>query len=123
MSLHGLAHLAGVSRETFWRWRQADPGLERDVLSAIAEYEWTLCSAHLDAVYSDNPALMAQARASLAQRFPQRHGADPRMRLSPAAEREGYAEDLADASSNAVTDTGREKLIALVDRLMEGDNG
>jgi hypothetical protein len=122
MSLEGVAHLVRISRATLTKYRAADPTLNQELLGALAEYEQGLLKTVSRA--SKNAPAASQARAMLAQRFPQRHGTDPRLRLDVRAAQEGYADDLADPESNVAADTSANVIGRLVERLLrEDENG
>lgn len=122
MSLEGVAHLCGISRQTLWTYRKADEGFNSALLSALAEFEFDLCQAQLDGC-RDIGALPAAQLSSkvLAQRFPQRHGVDPRLRLDARQAQEGYAEDLDDPTLNPATETAGNVLGRLVDAMLKQD--
>ena len=121
MSLEGIAHLCGYSRSHFSRVRTADPEFDSQLMRALATHEQSLASIAHEAIHSDNGALHASALKGLAQRYPQRHGVDPRLRLDARAAREGYAEDLDDASLQAPADQTGAVIARLVERMLTED--
>lgn len=127
MSLEGIAHLCGVTRMSLWRWRTNDPSLDEDIMAALAEYEWDLLKTVRDALdltaESPQAAIAAAAQRQLAQRFPQRHGADPRLRLDMKRAQEGRVDDLAEESINPATQTPATIIASLVERMLTEDEG
>jgi hypothetical protein len=122
MSLEGIAHLLGFSRKTLDRRRAADPELDADLMRALARFEADLLQTFAVNVQAAPTVPCATAaKAMLAQRFPHRHGADPRFRLSAQQAQEGYAEDLADPELNPDKATAGTVIGRLVEELLKRD--
>ena len=86
MSMEGIAHACRVSRVTLWRWRQENPDFDADLLAALSEFERGLLKDFKMYLGDEKAQASAgHAKAMLAQRFPQRHGVDPRIRLDTRA--------------------------------------
>lgn len=80
MSLKGIAHRLGMSKETFIEKRREDPSLDAEVYAALAEYEEGMIDALHGYRDSDDVASAKVVQDMLARRFPERHGNDPRLR-------------------------------------------
>ncbi len=121
VSFEGIAHLCGYSRSHFKRIRAADPDFNTSLLRAMAEHETGLAAIADESIRSDNASLHAAALKGLAQRYPQRHSADPRIRLSAVAAAEGYDEDLEDPTQSAPADSTAAVISRLVERMLSED--
>ena len=116
MSLEGVAHLIGCSRQHLWRARKEDPDFNADLMRALALYEQEML-LKMNGL-GDGAGL---AKAILVQRFPQRHGSDPRMRLSTQQAQEGYEDDLDDPKLNPAVESTAAVIGRLVDRMLTED--
>lgn len=112
MSLEGIAHSIGLSRDDLRRERAHDQDLDRELMSGFASYELMLL-ARVNAGGEDG----AQAEKTLARRFPARHGADPRFRH----ELDVRLQDEPDASE-APSSTG-DLLSQAINRLLDDREG
>jgi hypothetical protein len=110
-----------MSRTTFWRRRVDDPEFHADLMAALAEYEIVLTMRLDAALMNGNAAQARELRATLVQRFPERHSTDPRIRHSLKAAQEGYDEDLNDVERNTTVDPAPTMISRLVDRLLLED--
>lgn len=123
MSFEGSANRCGFSLSTLLRMRRAQPDLDLQLMSAASEYESLLVGAHLEAIQSGDAGQAESARKALAQRFPQRHSTDAKIRRAPAAAGDGMIEDLDDPATQTAADTLGTDVRKLVDKLLEADDG
>lgn len=112
-----------MSLSTFARIRKDDPEFHAEIMSALADYEISLTMKLSAYVQTGNEKMAKEIRAILAQRFPERHSSDPRMRKSAKATGEGYSDDLEDPERNAPIDASRETLARAVELLLAQDEG
>jgi hypothetical protein len=91
-------------------------------MAAASEYETMLVNAHLEAIQAGDPGQAESARKALAQRFPQRHSTDPRIRRAPAAAGDGRIEDLDDPAANVAADTTGADIKRIVDKILEAEH-
>lgn len=118
ISFEGIAHLLCCDRKTLYAERQRDPGFNSDLLRALALYEVEMVE-RMNAGDSD----AGLAKSILVQRFPHRHGADPRLRITAQQAKEGYDSDLDDPSINPAVESTAAVIGRLVDRMLNEDEG
>lgn len=99
LSFAGCANIVGKSRNWLTAARAADEDLDRAMLQAVSEYEEELIEARARCIRmvtdaEPSAALIGVITATLAQRFPQRHGQDPRLRYDTTTAAEERLEDL-----------------------------
>jgi hypothetical protein len=120
--MEAIAHTCGVSRQTLWLARKHDPDFNCDLLRALALYETELVDTMMACLSDPKTAGNASvAKAILAQRFPQRYGSDPRLRMSAQQAQEGYEDDMNDPKLNPAQDTTAAVIGRLVDRMLTED--
>lgn len=99
LSFTGIARLVGRSRAWLSLVRVAEPDFESNLLMMLGEYEQQLVGQRNEAIASGNAAVATALSKMLAQRFPQLHGEDPRLRYSVETAGEEHAEDASNAST------------------------
>ena len=112
MSLQGIANSVSMSRQELFAARVRDRSLDDALMGALARYEASL----IDTLSAGGPDA-AQAERTLARRFPDRHGADPRFR----ARMDQHVEDEPDAS-DAPSSSG-DLLSQAINRLLDDREG
>jgi hypothetical protein len=122
MSFEGVAHVLGVSRQCLGAIRKRDPDFNADLLRALAKHELDLLDT-INAGLADakTAGLASVAHQVLSRRFPQRHGADPRLRLTAQQAAEGYEDDLNDPNMNPAVESTAAVIGRLVDRMLTED--
>jgi hypothetical protein len=118
MSFEGAANACKFSLATLLRMRRAQPDLDAELMQAASEYESRLIAQHLDAMDAGDAGMAESARKALAQRFPQRHSTDAKIRRSPAAAGDGMIEDLDDPATQTASDTSGADIRKIVDKLL-----
>lgn len=90
----GCAQRIGKSLRWLSAARQADESLDEAMLLAMSDYEAGLIASRADALTMGNAPLANALTKILAQRFPQRHSEDARIRYSIETAAEERLEDL-----------------------------
>jgi hypothetical protein len=96
-SLVGAARAVGRSRAWLQRARHYNPEFEEQVQVALGELEQRMTRNIEQAVAEGDASLIGALQRLRANRFPQLHGDDPRLRYSNQTVREEHPDDYDDA--------------------------